>query len=381
MPGFLGVCGRLLKHGQILCIYPAAFEDSEEKVSSYSIPDGLSYEESEVTITASDNVQLKCLLLRASGPRSKQKSQRPSKQNVTEMKSRRPSEQNVMEMQEEGPSSVSTRGVQVRSNSSRATVISFHGNGYHVWHHAYSGENFARMGCDTLLVSYRGYGHSEGRPSEKGLRRDAQAALNYVLADPELSQKPIVIHGHSLGGAVAIDLVSRNSSQTQGLIIENTFLSIPLVVKDLPFLRHLTLFIHQTWESQERILKIPRTTPILMIGGKKDDVIPEKHMRELWKISRNRCTNEINAHEKETKGWSTFSCGGIRGIDEEESTKVGNRQSAGTDGGDTQDDDSSDLKKDIYLCVANGTHADTWTSEEYWTMVDRFISSICSGDA
>ncbi|KAK7450138.1 bem46 protein, variant [Stygiomarasmius scandens] len=200
MAGIFGAFGRLVRHGQILCIYPAAFEDPEEKESNFSIPEGLNYE--QVHITTSDRIKLECLLLHASEKR--RRGGRRSKASSSRADTRATSPDSAK-------STSSTH--DLHHSSSRATVISFHGNGYHVWHHAYTGENFVQMGCDVFLVSYRGYGHSEGRPSEKGLRRDAQAALDYVLTHPDLSKKPIIIHGHSLGGAVAIDLVSRNPTR------------------------------------------------------------------------------------------------------------------------------------------------------------------------
>ncbi|CAG8845549.1 25382_t:CDS:2, partial [Racocetra persica] len=70
------------------------------------------------------------------------------------------------------------------------------------------------------------YGRSEGTPTEKGLRIDAQAALNYIKKNEVFKDTKLIIYGQSLGGAVAIDLVSRYEEQIDALIIENTFLSV-----------------------------------------------------------------------------------------------------------------------------------------------------------
>lgn len=172
--------------------------------------------------------------------------------------------------------------------SPQATVILFHGNGYHVWQHTPCAQGFHSLKCNVLMVSYRGYGSSKGVPTERGLRRDAQAALDFVLADPQLSSVPIVLHGHSLGGAVAIDLVSRNPTKVQALIVENTFLSIRTVARDLPWIRFFSFFVHQKWDSASKISSIPRTTPILMLHGERDEVVPKRHMRELWALARRR---------------------------------------------------------------------------------------------
>jgi pimeloyl-ACP methyl ester carboxylesterase len=70
------------------------------------------------------------------------------------------------------------------------------------------------------------YGHSEGSPSERGIKLDSQTALDYVLSHPKLEKTPIFLYGQSIGGAVAVHLASQNSQRLQGLVIENTFRSL-----------------------------------------------------------------------------------------------------------------------------------------------------------
>lgn len=66
------------------------------------------------------------------------------------------------------------------------------------------------------MRSYRGYGRSKGQPNEKGIQRDAQAALDYVMGHPDLDAKRIVVFGRSLGGAVAIHLTATNQDAVRG---------------------------------------------------------------------------------------------------------------------------------------------------------------------
>ena len=82
--------------------------------------------------------------------------------------------------------------------------------------------------ANILMVEYRGYGLSTGRPDEKGLNIDGQTALDYVRERKDLSGSKIVVYGQSLGGAVSIQLVARNLEQGDiaALILENTFTSI-----------------------------------------------------------------------------------------------------------------------------------------------------------
>ncbi|KAF9261639.1 alpha/beta-hydrolase [Marasmius fiardii PR-910] len=358
MPGFSSALGKLIVHGQKLVIYPAAFETEQERLSAYAFPSDLPHE--DVELTTSDGITLKCLLLRA-GQRSR------------------------LSLQSELGNGLPTS----QSGLPRATVIMFHGNGYHVWHHAFSGARFVELGCDVLLVSYRGYGFSGGTPSEKGLQRDSQAALDYVLAHPELKKKPIVVHGHSLGGAVSIDLVHRNPDNTHAIIIENTFLSIPAVAKDLPGIRHVTFAINQTWESQRRIVAIPRSIPILMFSGSDDEVVPPSHMKKLWEISRTRWRSREERH-------SSISCFGNKAFS---SGKEGVGEDA-YGGEETGDRDNTGL--DVFETIPDGTHgefatrfssvkllifpsseltADTWARPGYWSAINDFLGRLSKLDS
>ena len=81
-------------------------------------------------------------------------------------------------------------------------------------------------------MAYRGYGDSEGTPSEEGLKLDAEATLEYALSRGDINKDKIIIFGISLGGAVAIQLCMGNS-KVQGMIVENTFTSIADMVDHL----------------------------------------------------------------------------------------------------------------------------------------------------
>ena len=100
----------------------------------------------------------------------------------------------------------------------------------------------------------------------------------------EKERKKIVVFGSSLGGAVAIDLVSKNDGKIGGLIIENTFLSIPKLASDIsPLLRPLIPSIHQIFDSATAIKSIK--CPTLFLSGLKDNLIPPAHMEKLKDLS------------------------------------------------------------------------------------------------
>lgn len=105
----------------------------------------------------------------------------------------------------------------------------FHGNAGNIGHRVPIAKVLEEtLGCNVMLLEYRGYGLSSGSPDESGLKVDAQTGVDYIRERASLKDTKIIIHGQSLGGAVAIDLVAKNqySGDIAGLILENTFLSI-----------------------------------------------------------------------------------------------------------------------------------------------------------
>lgn len=104
----------------------------------------------------------------------------------------------------------------------RATVLVCHGNAGNRSADARWVPFFARQRMNVLLWDYRGYGGSEGVPSEDGLRRDAQAAFD--AATESAPGLPVILYGHSLGGAVAARLAQDRPAA--GLVLDGAFASV-----------------------------------------------------------------------------------------------------------------------------------------------------------
>lgn len=110
------------------------------------------------------------------------------------------------------------------------TILFFHGNAGNMGHRLQNCVGlYYNLHCNILLVEYRGYGLSEGSPTEEGLYLDAKASLEYLSTRNDINSNEIIVFGRSLGGAIAIDLASREeySSKIWCLVVENTFTSIP----------------------------------------------------------------------------------------------------------------------------------------------------------
>ncbi|KAL1939240.1 hypothetical protein VTO73DRAFT_10043 [Trametes versicolor] len=234
--------------------------------------------------------------------------------------------------------------------SRRPTVLMFHGNGGNLGHRIPLAKVFyVKMRCNVLMLSYRGYGLSEGSPSEKGIRIDAQTALDHVLAHPSLSKTPIILYGQSIGGAVAIDLVSRNPHAIRALVLENTFLSLPrLVPSALPVLGPFAFLCHQKWDSASKIPLIPAETPMLLLSGSQDEVVPSEHMHELWKLIEQRVPGA--RHKTEPHGELADA--------KDESVEL-------PAGGYSR-----------FVDFPRGTHNDTCVQQGYWQTVADFIARV-----
>ncbi|MGH7455898.1 MAG: alpha/beta hydrolase, partial [bacterium] len=125
--------------------------------------------------------------------------------------------------------------------------------------------------ANLFIFDYRGFGRSEGTPTEEGCYLDAVAAFNWLAAQkPEL---PIIVHGHSLGSAVAVELAHRLSDRAPaGLILESSFTNATDMAKLMFGPIPLYWLTSMKWASDEKIgaIKIPK----LFLHGERDSIIP-----------------------------------------------------------------------------------------------------------
>ena len=154
------------------------------------------------------------------------------------------------------------------SNESIPTLIYFHGNAGNMGlrlPHAARVLAFSKM--NILMMDYRGFGSSEGTPSEEGINIDADTVLEYVSTHPKLKGSPIIVFGRSLGGAVSIALAHRFPDLVNSIVLENTFLSISAMVDILmPWISWAKEYVLRiSWNSDVLISSLKH--PILFISG------------------------------------------------------------------------------------------------------------------
>ncbi|WP_051559901.1 alpha/beta hydrolase [Marinobacterium jannaschii] len=153
---------------------------------------------------------------------------------------------------------------------SRKLVLFFHGNGGHALHRLRDAEQLAAKGVNVLLIDYRGYGRSEGEPSEWGVYLDAATTLRYATRTLEFAPQDIFILGRSLGSAIAIDLAQGQS--LGGLILAGSFTSGHAVM-DSAGMGWLDWFVSR--RPFDQLAKLERIdTPALFIHGRRDRQIP-----------------------------------------------------------------------------------------------------------
>jgi uncharacterized protein len=138
-----------------------------------------------------------------------------------------------------------------------------------------------QLGLNLLAFDYRGYGESGGAPSEAGLYRDADAAYRYLTNQRGVPTNRIVMFGHSLGSAVAVDLASRVPSA--GLILEGAFTSATDRGQELYPYIPVRWIAASRFSSVDKISRI--TVPKLFLHAIRDEVIPLAHGRRLYQAA------------------------------------------------------------------------------------------------
>jgi fermentation-respiration switch protein FrsA (DUF1100 family) len=175
---------------------------------------------------------------------------------------------------------VRLEGWRIRGAGTRALLF-FHGNAGNIADRLERAKLLnARFGLDIFLVDYRGYGRSQGSPSEAGLYRDARAVYGAAIS-AGFRPEQIVIFGESLGAAVAVDLA--RSRPCAGLVLEAPFLSIPAIARvHYPFVP--TFFVRSRYDNLAKIGDV--AAPKLILVPELDEVVPPIHGRRLFEAAR-----------------------------------------------------------------------------------------------
>ena len=151
----------------------------------------------------------------------------------------------------------------------KKTLLFFHGNAGTLDNRIYKLNHIGDCGVNFLIIAYRGFNGNPGKPSEKGLYLDAEAALSW-LNSKSIATENIVIYGESLGTSVAIEI--GQNKNFSGIILEAPFTSMVSVGKKHYPLFPVKLLLKDKYENANKVKNIK--FPILVMHGKKDSIIP-----------------------------------------------------------------------------------------------------------
>ena len=169
----------------------------------------------------------------------------------------------------------------VLAENPRGTLLFCHGNAGNISHRIEIIKVFNKLNLNVFIFDYRGYGRSQGSPTEEGLYQDAQAAYEYLLGRKNLNKGSIVIYGKSIGANVAIDLASKVTAEA--LISESGFSSAYDMGKELfPYLP-VKWIITIKYDALTKIKNI--TIPKLIIHSQDDEIVPFKLGKKLFEIA------------------------------------------------------------------------------------------------
>lgn len=166
----------------------------------------------------------------------------------------------------------------VPAPAARGVVLLTHGNAGSIAYGVDYAPLFHRLGFSLLLLEYRGYGRSEGKPSEEGTYADARAAWRHLVMERGFPTDRIVLVGESLGGAIVARLAVDH--RPAALILASSFISVPELAAELyPWLpaRWLARYRYDTLESLERV-----SCPVLIAHSRDDDIVPFRHGERLF---------------------------------------------------------------------------------------------------
>jgi fermentation-respiration switch protein FrsA (DUF1100 family) len=191
--------------------------------------------------------------------------------------------------------------------SADMTLLWFHGNAGNISYRYDMIRAFMRLPVRVFIMDYRGYGKSDGKPTEQGLYLDARAAWDYLVDERHEAPDRIIILGKSLGGAPAVDLATQVNSA--GLIVQSSFTSAgDMAAAVLPFLPRAILRTRMDSLSKIGSVRCPK----LFIHSQADEVVPYDLGRRLYEAA----SEPKQFHEvKGASHNSTYLDGGVSYFD------------------------------------------------------------------
>ena len=187
-------------------------------------------------------------------------------------------------------------GWWIPSEQARGTILFFHGNAGNITTRLQTISTLHELRLNVFIFDYRGYGQSTGRPTEKGLYRDAEAAWQHLIRQHQIPAGKIILYGRSLGAGVATWLAERMPEGA--IILESAFTSVSDVGSfHYPYLP-VRLLTKADFDSLARIGNC--RSPVLVLHSRDDEIIPFSHGEKLFSAAKEpkRFTELTGGHEE-----------------------------------------------------------------------------------
>lgn len=171
----------------------------------------------------------------------------------------------------------------IAADGAAFTFLAFHGNAGNIADRADIYRFLHGLPANVLAVEYRGYGRSEGTPSEAGLYRDAEAGYTYLTQDKSVDPRMIISYGQSLGTGVAAYLAAER--RVGGVVLEAPFPSLSAMARKVFwFLPGANLFVWGQFDTARRLASI--NAPLLVVHCTQDPVIPPEMGERVFAAAR-----------------------------------------------------------------------------------------------
>lgn len=163
----------------------------------------------------------------------------------------------------------------------RATLLFLHGNGGNISHRIQKLQLYHELNLSVLILDYRGYGQSEGHPTEQGTYLDAEAGWMHLTQTYHIPPQDIVIYGESLGGAMAAWLASQVTAGA--VILESSFTSVANMGRHFYPFFPIDLITRIQYPTVEYLRAV--TSPVLVIHSPTDEIVPFAMGQELFEAA------------------------------------------------------------------------------------------------
>jgi hypothetical protein len=177
---------------------------------------------------------------------------------------------------------VRLHGWWIPAEPERAVILFLHGNAGNIADRLESIRIFHDLGLSVFIIDYRGYGRSEGSPSEQGTYADAGGAWLYLTAERGIAAERLVVFGRSLGAAVACQLAVDHTPRA--LILESAFTSVRDMARAAFPVLPVGSLIRMRYDNLAKIERV--ACPVLFVHSREDEIVPFEHGRRLYEAAR-----------------------------------------------------------------------------------------------